>query len=72
VSWNTVSGNSEQLFGILQGSDMPATVQAKQAVADLDPMIRKVNDAWTSFLAVDLVKFNKDLKSKGIKPITLP
>jgi hypothetical protein len=47
------------------------TAQTKQAVADLDPMIKKVNEAWTTFLKVDLPAFNKVLKGKGIKPITL-
>jgi hypothetical protein len=71
VSWNNVAGASEQLFGILQGADMPVTAQTKQAVADLDPMIKKVNEAWKNFLTVDLPTFNKVLKSKGIKPITI-
>jgi photosystem II stability/assembly factor-like uncharacterized protein len=70
VSWNNVAGASEQLFGILQGADMPVTAQAKQAVADLDSMIKKVNEAWKNFLTVDLPAFNKVLKSKGMKPIT--
>jgi photosystem II stability/assembly factor-like uncharacterized protein len=71
VSWNAVAGSSEQLFGVLQGADMPVTTQARQAVADLDRMVRKVNDLWKNFLAVDLPNFNKELKGKGIKPITL-
>jgi len=71
VSWNTVAGNSEHLFGILQGADMPVTTSARQGVADLGPMLKKVSEAWATFLQVDMVKFNKTLKSHGIKPITL-
>jgi len=47
-----VAGTSDQLFGILQGTDMPVTDQAKQGVADLDPMVKKVDEAWKNFLAV--------------------
>jgi hypothetical protein len=50
---------------------MPVTAQTKQAVADLDPMIKKVNEGWKNFLTVDLPAFNKVLKGKGMKPITL-
>jgi len=50
---------------------MPVTAQAKQGAAELDPMLKKVNDAWKNFLTVDLPNVNKELKGKGIKPITL-
>jgi hypothetical protein len=70
VSWNNVAGASEQLFGILQSADMSVTTQTKQAVTDLELMLKKVNEAWRNFLTVDLPAFNKGLKSKGMKPIT--
>jgi hypothetical protein len=69
VSWNSVSSTSDQLFGILQGTEMPVTSQARQAVTNLEPAIRKMSDAWQNFLAVDRVAFNKVLIGKGIKPI---
>lgn len=71
VSWNAVAATSDQLFGILQGTDMPVTAQAKQGVTDLDPMLKKVTDAWKNFLAADVANLNKELKGKGIKPITV-
>ncbi len=70
TSWNNVAGASDQLFGLLQGSDMQVTAQAKQSVGDLAPLVKKVNDAWAAFLSADFVNFNKELKGKGIKPIT--
>jgi len=71
VSWNTVAGNSEHLFGILQGADMPVTTQTRQGVADLGMMLKKVSEAWATFLTVDMINLNKELKSSGIKSITL-
>ena len=70
VSWTNLANSSDQLFGILQGTDMPVTSQAKQAVTDLDLVVKKVSEAWTTFLTVDLPAFNKTLKSKSVKPIT--
>jgi hypothetical protein len=69
VSWNTIAGASAQLFDILQGSDMPVTSQAKLAVNDLDPAIKKVTEAWKNFLSVDLPAFNKTLQNAGGKVI---
>jgi hypothetical protein len=69
-TWSTISSTSDQLFNILQGTDMPVTSQAKQAVTDLDPALKKATEAWRTFLSVDLPAFNQTLKSKGMKLIT--
>lgn len=66
-SWNRVAGNSEQLFNILQGSEMPVTAQARQGVADLQTMTKKVEDDWKKFIAADLPAINSALKKSGSK-----
>jgi photosystem II stability/assembly factor-like uncharacterized protein len=71
VSWNAIESNCDQLFGIIQGTDMPVTTQAKTSVGYIDPMLRLVNDAWTKFLKTELPNLNKELRSKKIKEIAL-
>lgn len=69
ASWNSVDRTSDQLFGLLQEADMPVTAQAKQAMLDQERTYLKTNEAWKSFLKVDLPAFNKTLKAKGEKEL---
>lgn len=69
ASWNSVDRTCDQLFGLLQEADMPVTAQAKQAMSDLELTYLKTNEAWKSFLKVDLPAFNKTLKAKGEKEL---
>ncbi|MBS1507766.1 MAG: glycoside hydrolase [Bacteroidetes bacterium] len=69
ASWNSVDRISDQLFGLLQEADMPVTAQAKQAMSDQELTYLKTNEAWKSFLKVDLPAFNKTLKAKGEKEL---
>jgi hypothetical protein len=68
-SWNAVERTCDQMFGLMQESDMPVTTQAKQAMSDLELTILKANEAWKSFLKVEVPAFNKTLKAKGEKEL---
>ena len=67
MSLNNVATRCEQLFGILQGTDMPVTSQTHQSVNDLEPAIKKISEMWNHVLTVDLPKVNAVLKAKHIK-----
>ncbi|MBS1557663.1 MAG: glycoside hydrolase [Bacteroidetes bacterium] len=67
MSWNNLATKCEQLFTILQGTDMPVTFQARQAVKELEPSIQKMTDTWKFFLTNEIPKINSVLKSKGVR-----
>lgn len=67
MSWNNLATKSEQLFTLLQGTDMPVTSQARQAVKELEPSIQKMTDTWKTFLTNEIPKINSVLKSKGVQ-----
>lgn len=66
-SLNGVATKCDQVFGILQGTDMPVTSQARSAVKDIEPSVQKIAETWKKFLSVELPKINSSLKSKGIQ-----
>lgn len=57
------------LFGTLQDSDMPPTVQAKAGVSQIQGQVEKILADWKKWKEEDLGSLNTQLKKAGLKEL---
>jgi photosystem II stability/assembly factor-like uncharacterized protein len=68
-SFNRVNNSFASLFNILEGTDMPPTTQAVNAVPALQMSFKKVSEKWMAIKTDDLPKLNAELKKANAQQI---
>jgi len=61
--------STRRLFNEIEASDAAPTAVVKTTVADLEPKIGQMMDAWQQLLGSDLPALNQQLKEAGLPEI---
>jgi photosystem II stability/assembly factor-like uncharacterized protein len=70
-SFNQINSLFETLFNIFQGTDMPPTTQAVEAVNASEKNMKQVEENWMKIKTIELPKINDALKKAGLPAIVI-